>query len=185
MSIKNFNIMNFEYLLLEFYKDMNINENELAVLFMIEHLLEDNNKIVTAEMLSYKMNFSKKEIDLYMTNLYKKKYIEFKNLNGQTILSTDNLKKILYKNFEKNLFTEEENSNNENYAKNRELIIHIFMDEFKRDLNPIELSRIDRWLENEISNEDIINSLKDAINSNKLNIDYIDSLIAKRSSNDK
>lgn len=185
MSVKNYKIMNFEYLLLEFYKDMNISENELSVLLMIEHFLQDDNQLVTAEMLAYKMNFSKEEIDKYMTTLYKKKYIEFNVVDGKTTLSTDSIKKILYKNFEKNLFTEEENSRNEKYKENKDLIFHLFVNEFKRDLTTIEIARIDDWLANNIEIDIIINSLKDAVNANKINIDYIDRLITKRISDEQ
>ena len=40
------NALNFSYLLLDYYKELNIKENELAVILMIDHLLSQDNEFI-------------------------------------------------------------------------------------------------------------------------------------------
>ena len=47
--------LDFRFLLLENYKKMKISENELAVIFMIDHLTSQGNPFVTGDILSLKM----------------------------------------------------------------------------------------------------------------------------------
>ena len=181
MTNTNFNALNFSYLLLDFYKEMNLSEKELAVILMISHLLEQGNEFVTNDLLSLKMNMSSKEIDLCMTNLYKKKYIEF-DMNGEKpTTSIQPIKKIVCKKFEKSLFSEEEIKENAELSERREYVFKMFTDTFARELTPIELSHIDDWLKNGVSTEIIINSLKDAKAARKFSIQYIDTLVIKKS----
>ncbi len=180
MKINNYKAVNFSYLLLDFYKEMNINENELAIILMINHLLEQGNDFVTPEVLTLKMSLSSKDIDKCLTSLYKKKYIEFETSGDEPKTTLEPIKKILYKKFEKSLFTEEEYRESEELSKLREKTFDLFEEYFKRELTPIELSHIDDWLKNGVDQDIIVNSLKDAANMNKLTISYIDSLILKR-----
>ena len=50
--------IDFPYLLLEYYKKLGLSEKEVAVLFMINHLNNQKNDVVTPDMLSMKMNLS-------------------------------------------------------------------------------------------------------------------------------
>ena len=43
-----------EYVLLENYKKLGITETELAVIFMIQHLLKQGNTLITQELLALK-----------------------------------------------------------------------------------------------------------------------------------
>ncbi len=184
MNLQNFNAINFSYLALEFYKDLNMTENELSIVLMIDHLLSQGNTLITNEVLNLKMNLNNKAIDVAMTNLYKKKYIEFIIDGKQTRTSIEPIKKILYKKFEESLFTEEEVKQNEELNEKRNLVFKTFAEAFDRDLSPIEFSHIDQWIKDDISTDIIMNSLKDAIERKKLSISYIDSLIVEKSSNE-
>ena len=180
MKSTNYKAIDFCYLLLDFYKEMNINEDELSVILMIDHLLDQGNEFITTDVLSLKMTLSSKVIDNCLTSLYKKKYIEFDMASSEPKTTIEPIKKILYKKFEKSLFSEDEYMKNEELAKYRDKIFELFTSYFKRDLTPIELSHIDDWIKNEVDEEIIVNSLKDAANYKKLSINYIDSLIIKR-----
>jgi DNA replication protein len=185
MRSNNYSAIDFSYLLLDFYKEMNMNENELAVILMIYHLHEQGNEFVTPEALALKMSLTPTLIDKSLTSLYKKKYIEFDTSSGEPRTTLEPIKKILYKKFEKSLFTEEEYNRNEELSKIRQDTFELFEKYFKRKLTPIELSHIDDYFKNDVDQEIIINSLKDAANVNKLTISYIDSLIIKRLENDQ
>ncbi|MFA7223042.1 MAG: DnaD domain protein [Bacilli bacterium] len=185
MKETNYKAIDFSYLLLDFYKEMNITEEEMAVILMINHLLEQDNDFITNEVLSLKMTMSSKMIDKCMTSLYKKKYIEFDTNDATPKTSLEPIKKILYKKFEKSLFSEDEYKSNADLVEERDYIFKTFTDAFKRELSPIELSHIDDWIKNGVDKDIIINSLKDAINSNKVSISYIDALIVKKIENEQ
>jgi DnaD and phage-associated domain len=182
MKYQNFNAISFPYLLLDFYKDLNVSENELAVILMIDHLLSQGNNFITNELLSLKMNLNSKTIDACMTNLYKKNYIEF-IMDGEgkdTRTSIEPLKHILYKKFEESLFSEEEINENKELNEKRDYIFKLFTQGFGRELSPIELSHINQWIKEGINTDIIMNSLKDAISRKKVTISYIDSLIIEK-----
>ena len=56
--------LDFRFLLLENYKKLKLNEQELATIFMIDHLVSPGNPFVTADLLSLKMSLDIKEIDV-------------------------------------------------------------------------------------------------------------------------
>ena len=72
-----FEALDFKYLLLEYYKKLRISENELAVIFMIDHLLDQKNTLITPDLLSLKMNLKMSEIDSILVKLIEKKFIQY------------------------------------------------------------------------------------------------------------
>lgn len=66
--------LDFKYLLLENYKRLKISELELATIFMIDHLINQGNPFVNADLLSLKMNLDVKEIDKILASLLKRNY---------------------------------------------------------------------------------------------------------------
>ncbi|MCB9499356.1 MAG: DnaD domain protein [Erysipelotrichaceae bacterium] len=180
MNSNSASALNFSYLLLDFYKTLNINEQELVVILMIDHLRKQENEFITKDELLLKMNLSEKEIDQAMTSLYKKKYIEFSFDLGKPSTSIKPIKKILYKKFEQSIFTEEEIANKKETLQKRETVFDFLEKTFGRQLTPIEISRADEWINNDVEEDIIINSIKDSALSNRLSITYIDRLIIKK-----
>ena len=175
------NALNFSYLLLDYYKELNIKENELAVILMIDHLLSQDNEFITKDVLQLKMSLSSKEIDNAMTSLYQKKYIEFVVENNTAKTSIRPLKKILYKKFEQSIFSEEELKRNEESVKLREEVFSLLEEVFSRSLSPIEISRADEWIKANVDRDIIINSIKDAKVRNELSINAIDRILEAKS----
>jgi len=174
------NAINFTFLLLEYYKDLNIKENELAVILMIDHLLEQDNQFINNDVLALKMNLTMPQIDLAMTSLYEKKYIEFNMIDGKASTSISPIKKLLFRKFQESLFTEEENKNRKELLDLKDEIFTMISEVFSRDLSPLELSRVEQWIDDGVSREIIVNSIKDAKKFNDLSINKIDRLIIGR-----
>lgn len=174
------NALNFSYLLLDYYKDLNINEEELAVILMIDHLLDQNNEFITNDLLSLKMSLDTKKIDTIMTILYQKKYIEFINEGGKTKTSIRPLKKILFKMFERSIFTDEELKKNEDNLKLKEELFDLLEDCLSRNLSPIEISRVEEWIKSDISRDILINSIKDAKLRGEKTLQAIDRIIIRK-----
>ena len=67
--------VDFHYLLLEQYKKLGISESDLIVLLMVDHLILQGNDLVTADLLSLKMNYKTKDREKHLNNFkrYKRK----------------------------------------------------------------------------------------------------------------
>ncbi|MDY4857093.1 MAG: DnaD domain protein [Candidatus Onthovivens sp.] len=180
MKFESSKALDFEYLLLEFYKTLNIQEREVVIILMIEHLLKQGNDFITSDLLALKMKYDIKEIDASLSILFTKGYLEYKEVNNELHTSLDSLKKSLFKTFEKTIFTEEEISKNEIIEEKRKIIFDAFMTSFNRNLSPIEISRIDSWIEQDVDQTIILDALKDASNREKLSVMYIDRLIVNK-----
>ena len=180
MKFENSGALNIDYLLLEFYKQLNIREQEVMVILMINHLSQQGNDFITSDLLALKMNMPIKDIDDSLSVLFVKGYIEFVTKGDKTITSLKPLKKILIKTFEKTIYTDDEIEKNQSIELIREKVFQAFQDTFKRSLSPIEISRIDNWIADEVSEDVILDSLKDAEKKNKLTIQYIDRLIISK-----
>ena len=180
MKFESSKALDFEYLLLEFYKTLNIQEREVVIILMIEHLLKQGNDFITSDLLALKMKYDIKEIDASLSILFTKGYLEYKEVNNELHTSLDSLKKSLFKTFEKTIFTEEEISKNEIIEEKRKIIFDAFMTSLNRNLSPIEISRIDSWIEQDLDQTIILDALKDASNREKLSVMYIDRLIVNK-----
>ena len=147
---------------------------------MINHLTVQGNDIVTSELLSLKMNMPVSKIDESLSILFTKGYIEFVTKGDKTVTSLRPLKRILFKTFEKTIYTDDEVEKNEQLDKIRENIFHAFEQVFERSLSPVEISRIDNWIRDEVPEDVILDSLKDASKRGKLSIQYIDRIIVNK-----
>ena len=180
MKFSNANALNFNYILLEFYKYLNLTEDEVMVILMINHLLSQGNELISSEILSLKMNMSNDEIDNVLSKLFTKGYIEFITKDDKLYTSIDKIKSILVKCFEKSVFTDEELKENEELDQIRKEVFSIFQKEFNRSLTPIEINKIEMWITDGVKKEIIFDSLKDARNRRHLSINYIDKIIIER-----
>ena len=77
MSSVQMEALDFRYLLLEYYKKLRLSENEVMVILMIDHLLEQKNTLITPDLLSLKMNISSKELDKILVSLLERDLIVY------------------------------------------------------------------------------------------------------------
>ena len=167
--------VDFRFLLLENYKKLKISENELAVIFMIDHLVSQGNPFITADLLSLKMTLDAKEIDTIIADLLTRGFMEYATLNGRTVTSLNPLKEKLFSNFALSVSKEAENKK----AKEEMLsnIYQSFEAELGRTLQPMEVSTIREWVDLGYSDEIIINALKEALAQGKRSIKSVDKVL--------
>ena len=167
--------VDFRFLLLENYKKLKISENELAVIFMIDHLVSQGNPFITADLLSLKMSLDVKEIDTIIADLLTRGFMEYATLNGRTVTSLSPLKEKLFSNFAISVSKEAENKK----AKEEMLsnIYQSFEAELGRTLQPMEISTIREWVDLGYSDEIIINALKEALAQGKRSIKSVDKVL--------
>lgn len=176
MSVTQMEALDFRYLLLEYYRKLRLNENELATILMIDHLLGQKNTLVTPDLLSLKMSLTSKELDKIFVDLIERGYLLFDT--GKNIkVSLKPLKKKLYEVFEETLTKEHETKVSEEKMKVLQNIYQVFEKELNRPLSPLEISLIGEWVDNGYSDERIIEALRTALSKGKKTLKSVDKIL--------
>lgn len=169
--------IDFRFLLLENYKKLKIREDELAVLFMIDHLIGQGNPFITADILSLKMTLDVKSIDSILAGLLTRGLIEYVSKGKKTITTLDPLKEKLFREFQmKSTFDEEVKKT----KKVKDMINNIYAEFEKllaRPLSQVEFSRIREWVEYGYTDEMIINALKECLSKGKKTLRSVDKVL--------
>ena len=176
MSVTQMEALDFRYLLLEYYRKLRLNENELATILMIDHLLGQKNTLVTPDLLSLKMSLSSKELDKIFVSLIERGFLVFDT--GKKIkVSLKPLKKKLYEAFEESLAKEHETKVSEEKSKVLQNIYQVFEKELSRPLSPLEISLIGEWVDKGYSDEKIIDAFRVALSKGKKTLKSVDKIL--------
>ncbi|MCD8204209.1 MAG: DnaD domain protein [Coprobacillus sp.] len=166
--------LDFSYLLLENYKDLKISEDELAVILMIDHLISQDNPLITADLLSLKMNLDVSTIDSLLASLLKKHYIEYVTTWRGTVTTLDPLQEILFSEFE---FTSAKKKTSKKLQELPDNIYTKIEKELSRTLSPVEVDKISGWLALGHTEEMILDAVKEAVKRNKKSLREVDKIL--------
>ena len=169
--------IDFRFLLLENYKKLKLSEEELATIFMIDHLISQGNPFVTQDLLSLKMTMDVKSIDTVLAALLTKGYIAYITQGGKTITTLEPLKQVLYREFQLSMSKESEARGKKNLDEELENIFGTFEKLLGRALSPVEISKIREWVSYGYSDDMIINALKEAISKGKKSLRSVDKIL--------
>jgi len=172
--------INFEYTLMEFYKKLSLSENDLAVIFMVKHLLEQKNTLITADLLSIKMNLDTSEIDRILVNLVNKQYIAYIRSNKGLITSIQPLEEKLSEMYQLEITKDANKKFSEERLIATKNIYEIFEKELGRTLSPVELSLIDEWVNNGYSEDDCIDALRECLAKRKNSLRAVEKILMKK-----
>ena len=167
--------IDFKFLLLENYKKLKISENQLAVIFMIDHLVSQGNPFVTADLLSLKMSLDIKEIDSLLADLLTRGFLEYATMNGKTVTTLNPLKEKLYSEFQISITKEAETKKKKDEVLSN--IYQSFESALGRSLQPMEIATIREWVDLGYSDETIINALKEALSQGKKSLRSVDKIL--------
>jgi DNA replication protein len=153
--------VDFRYLLLEYYKKLGLTENEVLVLLMVNHPLNQKNDWITADMLSLKTNLKTKELDRILSDLVKRGFLEYVLESAR--VSLEPISKTLWQ-----LFALDVAKNNQNRlsAERAELLSEIYSyyeKKLGRTLSPFDKDQINQWLDDGYRVEQIRHALDDAL----------------------
>lgn len=179
--VSGFSTLDFNACLFEYYKKLGITEDELVVLLMVDYLKSQGNDFITNEILALKMNFEIGKIDKVMSELLTKGYMTYisNDKTNDLVTSIDPLKKQLYEEFSRNLLVTETNKVNTELREKISQLYSEFEKAFSRSLSPIELSRIDEWINAGIPIPKISYALKEASIKGRKTIKSIDNILLK------
>ena len=170
--------LDFRYLLLEYYKKLRLSENEVMVILMIDHLLEQKNTLITPDLLSLKMNISSKELDKILVNLLERDLIVYA-MGKKVKVSLKSLHKKLYETFQVALSKEQESLVSEKKAAYLKNIYEVFEKQLNRTLSPLEFSMIGEWVNDGFDDETIIRALNEALAKGKKTIRSVDRILVQ------
>ena len=176
--------IDFRFLLLESYKKMKIREDELAVIFMIDHLIGQGNPFINADLLSLKMNLKVNEIDTILAALLTRGFIEYVSQGKKTITTLDPLKEKLFREFQMKSTFEQDSKDSKKVNDMIQNIYGEFEKELGRPLSQVEFSQIREWVSYGYSDETIINALKEALSKGKKSLRSVDKTLLSWSNRD-
>ena len=169
--------IDFRFLLLESYKKLQITEDELAVIFMIDHLTGQGNPFINSDLLSLKMTLDKKSIDKVLANLLTRGFIEYASQGKKTVTTLNPLKEKLFREFQmKSTFDEETRKS----KKVNDMIQNIYSEFEKllgRPLSQVEFSRIREWVAFGYTDQMIIDALKECLSKGKKSLRSVDKVL--------
>lgn len=176
MSNNQMSAIDYKYLLLEYYKKLRISENELSVILMIDHLLDQKNTLVTPDLLCMKMNLDAKQLDKIFVALIERGFLLFDT--GKKIkVSLKPLQKKLYECFQEDISLENETRNNKEKGEMIDSLQKTFETEYKRSLSPLESSLISDWIQHGYTSEQIEDAMRECLSKGKKSFRSIDKLL--------
>ena len=176
--------IDFRYLLIENYRKLKLNENEVATIFVIDHLIGQGNPFITADLLSLKMTLDVKEIDKILAKLITKGMFEYKTVGKNTVATLEPLKQKLYREFQLFLSKEEEEQSSVRIKEEFENVYTTFEKLLGRTLSPVEVAKIHEWISYGYSDKMIIDALKEALSKNKKTLRSVDKILLAWSQRD-
>lgn len=171
--------LDFNYLLLDNYKKLNLTENDVATLLMIDHLINDGNLFITAELLSLKMALPIQEIDKIFADLLTRGFIEYSVSNNSTVTTLKPLRDKLLKEFQLRL-TAEQAENQYDFSS----IFAIFDSTLGRNLSQVEQSKIKEWVSLGYSEAKIIDALKEAVSKDNKTLIAVEKVLLQWAARD-
>lgn len=159
-------------LLVDNYKKLGLNENELSIILVTNSLIQKGVDFITPDIIALKMTLDFYEIDSCFTNLIKK---EFLSLEGKDRInvSIEPLKKRLIDIF----YDEVQRDSKTPSSKEQNDIFVLFETEFGRALSQFEVNTIKDWFEQGNSEATIKEALNVATLAKVKTIRYIDKVL--------
>jgi DNA replication protein len=161
--------INFEKLLINYYKDLNLNEKEVVVLQLINLCIEGGTNYVPPEILILKMRIRMEELQEIYVSLMNKQYIlQLVDSSNHFTTSLDKLKSELV-----NFFVGQEKAKQVRNPK----IFELVEKEFNRSFSPFEIDIIRSWIDIGFTKEQIEKALIDANDGKLKTIRKIDKIL--------
>ena len=173
---KNLNSIDFVSLLLNNYKKLGINENELVVLLMMNNFSQSGNNLFTQESFLPYTNFSNSQLDDIFVSLLSKNLIEYQLNNGKMQTNLNPLRERLYQELTKSILGNDI-IQEEKKKQKLENLYKTFNTAFKRELAPFEINKIEDWLVSGYSVEQILYALRKAQSFGKLSMKNINTYL--------
>jgi len=171
---RNLEVVDWKKLLLEYYKSLYLNEEDVMVLYMLDLCINQGTSFVTPDILSLKMNYSMQIIEKSFVNLMSRGYISnSQDENNKFITSLNGIKTVLIHQF----FLDNQKEKNKVSNEEQSSIYLLFENEFARPLTSFEIDIIRDWVDQGFTIDKIKYALAEAIRAKVKSIRYVDKVL--------
>lgn len=162
------------------YKAIGLNETEAMVIILLYEQKKQKNHAISAKNILKYVTLTESQLSNLLFGLVERGYIELiiedNNLEHFVLTPTiDKLGEVLEKNETKNITVQDDISNVISYLENS----------FQRTLTASELVLVQRWMSENYHIKEIQNAINECIRLNKLNIKYVDAILASKNVREK
>lgn len=178
-------ILSFEKLLMKYYKDILLSELEAMVLLELYHQKQQGNTFLNPTKIFKSMTIPKDDLLTILDGLIKKGYLTIhltkqkNNKESEVFYLDETIKKILA--FNENQIRLTIMNDSSAYASPIEEIVSIIETQFHKQLSPLEVEIITKWVsQDNYELLDIKKALYDALKANRFSISYCDTILMKR-----
>jgi DNA replication protein DnaD len=151
--------INYRYILVDSYKNLGLNENDLAVLLVTDNILKEEPMLVTNEILALKMTLSVDDIDVILSSLIKRGFITYDHLDKSIVTSMKPTYDKIEKMFLDNLLQRTLDQKDTAKVEEERNIFLTLQKELGRSLSPAEIEKVRDWVNDNIDKEVIITCL--------------------------
>lgn len=172
--------LDFHYILIENYKNLGLNEIELATILLIDNVEKESPTLITAEQLSLKMTLEEKEIDNILVSLFNKGFLSYETVNNIMVTSIIKTKQKIVELIQRDLVLNPNDSLLIDNEDDMSEIYKLIEEKIKRPLTSIEIETIHSWLKDGIKKDIIIDAINEcALKAKYITIKAIDKMIVK------
>jgi DNA replication protein len=172
--------LDYRYILVDSYKNLGLNENDLAVLLVTDNILREQKVLITNEILALKMNLSVEDLDIILSSLIKRGFLTYEKEDSIFTTSMEPTYEKLTKLYADNLLQRTINKNDANKVEEEKNLFLTLQKELGRSLSPAEIEKVRDWVSDNISIEIILTCLHECqAKLKKVTINAIDKQIQK------
>ncbi|MBN2504743.1 MAG: DnaD domain protein [Bacilli bacterium] len=183
-------IIDFNKLILKNYRLIGLTEIEAFVVIELHQQMRQGNTFLNPTKIAKNVTISKDELLEILDNLIKRQYLTIrlkKTKSGKEteIFHMDETIAKIISSYHKSMRDDIINQPKQ-YATNAEEIVDLIETQFQKQLTPLEIEIIQKWLdEDKFDILEIKNALLDAIKANKFSLSYVDGILVKRKAKSK
>lgn len=172
--------LDYRYILIDRYKYLGLNENEVMIILSIDNILKHDAILVTADTLALKMSLGEKEIDQLIVELIDKGFIEYATKNDQMVTSLEpTFKKI--EAFYTASIEDRRKSEHSLNEEQKENIFTAFETAIGSSLTRLDIDKIMEWIQSGIDDKTILSALEEcAMRNKKVTVRLVDKILLKR-----
>ncbi len=178
-------IIDFDKMIIKNYKAIGLSEVEAFIILELHQQMKQGNTFLNPTKIIKNITITKDDLLIILDGLIKRQYLSIrlkKTKSGketEIFLLDDTIQKILV-NYQLTIKNEMINQPKK-FATNAEEIVDLIESQFQKQLTPLEIEIIQKWLdEDKFDFLDIKKALLDAIKANKTSLSYVDGILIKR-----
>lgn len=180
MELLKINELDYRSILIENYKQLKLNENEVVVLLLVDSISKEKMTLITGDQLQVKMNLESDEIDKILVSLINKKFLSYEQKDGILVTSVENTYKKVIELVKSRVLDDVRDLDAKEQEEGLTKVLKILEEELKRSPSPLEVEIVVSWFKDGINENVIINAINECImKKSRLSIKQIDRTITK------